>query len=276
MATPFAPPDQSDDYFDIAETFFDPITGQDQGFPARNVPGMLGTRQTLTPNNRPAVSTRQLIRWLIPQGPIVEMYLNPQNISTNYKKNNASQRTMGGFITQYWGPELTVLNINGTTGTSGIEGINVLQDVYNSEQKAFDPYALFLAAKLAQDQQNAGLLDPNSALGQTGDFIGNLFGASTSALPGGIEEAPSLAALAYSIEMYWSGKVYRGYFNDFSIKESVDSLGLFTYDLSFTVTQERGLRLNFQPWHRDPLSGPSNSNPITGTPYSYGPLVGSR
>lgn len=275
MVLPFTPPDQSDDIFDINGTFLSGGSGSG-GFVASNVPGSSGlsTRQGAIQNNRPAVSTRQLIHWLLPEGPIVQMYINPQNISYNYKKNISSQRTKGGYSLQYWGPELTVLNISGTTGTSGIEGINVLYDVYNNEQIAFDPFALFLAAKLNQERQTQGLFAPDSAFNESAEFIGSLLGANESLLPQGVTQAPSLASLAFTVEMYWSGEVYRGYFTDFTVKESADQLGLFNYDINFTVTQKRGFRSNFLAWHRSATSGPSNSDPQLGTPYSYGSLVG--
>jgi len=228
----------------------------------------LGSRQSFVQSGRPGVSTRQLIHWLIPEGPIVQMYINPQNISYNDKKSVTSQRTKGGFVLQYWGPELTTLNLSGTTGTSGIEGINVLYDVYNNEQVAFDPFALFLAERLNQEQNT--LLESSDF--NENEFIGSLLGSSESMLPNN-SSSPSLASLAFSVEMYWSGAVYRGFFTDFIVKESSESLGLFQYDINFTVTSKRGFRSNFQPWHKSATSGPSDSGPF-GPPRSFGPLVG--
>lgn len=278
MVLPFTPPDQSNDSFDIDGTFFGGGAGTSNSFVGSNVPGSSGlsTRQGMIQNNRPAVSTRQIIHWLLPEGPIVQMYINPQNISYNYKKTISSQRTKGGYALQYWGPELTILNISGTTGTSGIEGINVLYDIYNNEQIAFDPFALFLSAKLNQERQTQGLFAADSAFNESADFIGSLLGTNESLLPQGVTQAPSLASLAFTVEMYWSGEVYRGYFTDFTIKESVDQLGLFNYDINFTVTQKRGFRHNFLAWQRDPTKGPSNSDPELGVPFSYGSLVGKE
>ena len=257
------PPSQSTDPFDIASLFgLSTATGN---FVGANVPGVSGikTRQSFLQNERPGVTTRNLIHWLVPEGPIVQMYVNPQNISYNHKKNITSQRTKGGYSLQYWGPELTTINIDGTTGTSGIEGINVLYDIYNNEQLAFDPYALYLTAKLNQEQQGTGLTD-NSALSIGADFVGSLLGASESNLPRGVSQPPTLAQLAFTVEMYWSGEIYRGYFTDFTVKESADQLGLFNYSISFVCTQKRGFRSNYLAWHRSATSGPSFSNPNTG------------
>ena len=107
-----------------------------------------GTRQNRIPPNRSTRLQRNLVRWFLPEAGIVDMYVNPRNIKYNDKKIINDMRTKGGYIQQYWGEEKTVLNIEGTTGSSGVEGINVLEDVYRSEQIAFDPYALLFASAL--------------------------------------------------------------------------------------------------------------------------------
>ena len=58
------------------------------------------------------------------------MYINPQQMNIDEKKVIKQQRTKGGYIIQYWGEELTTLNISGTTGSAGVEGINVLYEIY--------------------------------------------------------------------------------------------------------------------------------------------------
>lgn len=244
-------------------------------FLAPNLPANngLGTRQSLLQNERAAVSERKLIRWLIPDGPIVEMYINPQNISYNGSKSISTVRTKGGYNFQYWGPELVKLSISGTTGTSGIEGINVLEDIYNAEQLAFDPYALYLAKKVDQETFSDGIFGSNSALSAGDQFISFLENGSQAALPTQVDNFPSLAALAFGIEMYYSGKVYHGFFTAFTVREDVNNLGMFDYTMEFTATQVRGFRQNFLAWHRSATSGPSNSDPVHGTPHSFGYLV---
>ena len=149
---PFPPP-QSSSTFDLAGRFLGNSPQRADGFQADFVPSTtgLGTRSGRLPVRRSAVKGRKTIHWLVPEGPIVQMYINPQNIRYNYSKNIENQRTKGGFVIHYWGENLTVLNLSGTTGTSGIEGINVLYDVYRNEQLAFDPYALFQSARQQQD-----------------------------------------------------------------------------------------------------------------------------
>lgn len=257
---------------------FQVLTGQNpppQGFQANSVPPNtgLGTRQSLLQNNRTAKSTRQMMRWFIPDGPIIEMYLNPQNVQYAARKVVQPSRTKGGYVVQYWGPELGTISITGTTGTSGIEGINVLRDLYEAEQLAFDPYALALQAKFEQETFTDNIFGNDSALGAGGQIVDFLVNGSQANLPAQVSEYPSLAQVAFGIEMYWSGEVHRGFFTSFSYRESADNLGLFDYDISFTYTQRRGFRQNFLAWHRSAVNGPSNSNPFYGTPHSFGPLI---
>lgn len=273
MPLPFLPPNQPS-FLEAAGQLFGSSPKQTgTGFSTGPIPSAsgLGTRQL--PNERAGVTQRNLIHWMIPEGPVIQMYINPQSIRYTFKKLINKTQTKGGYILQYWGEELGELTITGTTGTSGIEGINVLADLYRNEQVAFDPYALFLAAKADQDAQNANALDlfgAGSALGAGANVIGSLLGGATGAAPQ--PPSPTLASLAFTVEMYWSGEVYRGYFTGFNINESADQLGLFTYDLAFTVTQKRGLRQNFLGWHRSATSGPSDSGEF-GPPHSFGQLI---
>jgi len=237
-----------------------------------------GTRQSRIKSERSAANTRKLMRWMVPEQPIVEMYINPQSVQYNHGKQITEQRTKGGYVLQYWGETLTNLTINGTTGTSGIEGINVLYDIYRNEQLMFDPYALFLQAQ--RDRQEQEELFPSNGNGDTltnvlGDVGALLLGTDQAQTGLATRSRPSLASLAFSVELYWSGEVYRGFFKDFQVTESATNLGLFDYTINFKVTQKRGFRQNFLGWHRSAVNGPSNSNPIYGTPHSFGSLSGS-
>lgn len=267
-------------------------SGQNQSFNAASFPSQsgFGTRQSRVPNNRLATTKRKLIRWLVPEMPIVEMYINPASIIYNHTKQIAEQRTKSGFSLQYWGENLISLTIQGTTGTSGIEGINVLHDVYRNEQLAYDPYALALQAERDRQEQSdldfdlfGGNLSAGSLIGGLGgivsDAAGSILGSAASILSpqrnstGINRSAPSLASLAFCVEMYWSGEVHRGYFKSMQVTESAQNLGFFDYTIEFKATQKRGFRQNYLGWHRSATSGPSNSNTIYGTPHSYAGLT---
>lgn len=265
-------PQQSDDVFDIAGRL---LGGNDpnysDGFAAANVPSAsgLGTRTGRLETGSVGVFSRKLMHWLVPEGPIIQMYVNPQQIKYNYAKNIEVQRTKGGYVVHYWGEALTTLDISGTTGTSGIEGINVLNDIYRNEQIAFDPYALYLGQKNNQDTFAGDVFGIGSALSSGGNFLDALAGASQEAFPQTTRPAPTLASLACQVELYWSGEVWRGFFNSFTVTEAANNIGLFDYDIKFTVTQKRGFRRNFFAWHRSAVSGPSDSDPFFGAKHSF-------
>lgn len=215
---------------------------------------------------RQATTRRNIGHWFVPEVGVVNMYVNPQVIDYNHSKVITKERTKGGYIVQYFGEELQTLRISGHTGSSGVEGLNVLYEVYRAEQYLFDSLGLTMAA----DTSITGLNDTiDSALGNIGGFANSIVSgtlgllgldpASQNILP---QNVPSLSSLALGIEFYYSGWVFRGYFNSFHYKESVDRLGLFDYDIEFTVTQRRGYRLNTFPWQRSAISGPSNADTV--------------
>jgi hypothetical protein len=242
-----------------------------------------GTRQSRLKNERIGVSTRHMMHWLIPEGPIVEMYVNPESMSVTEGKVINEVRTKGGYTLQYWGEDLGKIRLSGTTGTSGKEGLNILRDVYRNEQLAMDPYALFLASQ--RDAENSGLTGQVGAgvSGFLSNAIGGVGGAVVGAVGGELaglalgnssstafsRPRPTLAYLATTIELYFRGEVFRGYFKSFTATETAQELGLFHYDIDFTYTQRRGFGQNFLPWHRSATSGPSNSDPVYGTPHSF-------
>jgi hypothetical protein len=262
-------PQQSSDIFDISQNFgLSPQRAN--GFQADTVPSSsgLGTRTGALSSGLVGVNTRKMVHWLVPDGPIVQMYINPQSIVTTNTKNVDAVRTKGGFTIQYWGEALIVINITGTTGTSGIEGINVLYDVYRNEQLAFDPFALFLAAKNKQDTYSGDIFGSESIFNSSDNFLNSLFGAAQDATQATAQQAPSLAALASQVEMYWSGEVYRGFFNNFVVTEAAINTGMFDYTIQFTAVQKRGIRRNFLAWHRSATNGPSNSSEF-GPPHTF-------
>jgi len=276
-------PDPISDIFELSNNLIrgNPSNPNLQGFGAPIPPsqGGAGVRQSRVLNGRDAVNTRNIVKWFVPEIGIIEMYINPQSIKYNFKKHISNQRTKGGYILQYWGEELSSLSIQGTTGSSGVEGINVLEDIYRAEQLAYDPFALTLASERDADNDDFSFLGDNAL-----DTVGNLTGFDegfTDLIANSLESGnvnstrakPTLASLAFSVEMYWSGWVFRGYFMDFSIDERANNVGLFDYSMTFIVTQKRGFRQNFLGHHRSPTNGPSNSDPEFGTPYSYGELV---
>lgn len=250
-------------------------TGPD-GFSIPSTPNADGTGLPFSKviNNRAGQLRRNIITWFIPEFGIVRMYVNPNQIQYGFKKLINKDKTKGGYTLQYWGEDLTTLTIQGTTGSSGIEGINVLYEIYRAEQYAFDTAGLVMAATNDSSQNLVGALgtaiggDAGSVLfggvGQGSGVIGGLLGLDVPASSLSSNNFTSLAKLAFTVEMYYNGWVYRGFFESMNFTEAADNF-LINYTLIFTATQKRGYRTNYFPWSRSPKDGPSRID----TPWSY-------
>jgi hypothetical protein len=213
--------------------------------------------------------------WFVPEFGIVKQFVNPERLSIADRKLINRDRTKSGFTIQYWGEDLTTINISGTTGSSGIEGINVLHEIYRAEQYAFDSIGLTLAANNASADVAHNLI--SGIGGGIGGAIGSAIGGSSSA-PGGAglgagilggilgldspnnalstRNIPSLAQLAFTVELYYNGVVYRGYFESFTMNEQSSSFAI-EYQIVFIATQKRGYRTNYFPWTHSAKDGPS-------------------
>lgn len=200
---------------------------------------------------------KQVMTWRLPGGNTVQMYINPENFVTSDRKSIVPTRTKGGFVVQYWGEELTKLSLRGTTGSSGIKGIQVLRDIYRAENNAFELVAATQTSEFLQRASESGLNTAN--LAQTFATLSDELRQSNFLL------RPSLASLALSVNLFYQGIQYKGFFTEFTVTESVEALGMFDYDLEFTATEMRGSRENFMPWHKEPLGDDLAGQLISGT-----------
>lgn len=256
--------------------FIDPRAGLSDLL-ANIPPQVLDTTQVNSANNvqdiidipRAGVYDRQMLRWRVPLFGWVTMFLNPENITTVEGKDITPTRTKAGFILQYAGEKLTEITLRGTTGSAGMEGINILRTVYRAEQLAFD--------RIADELDRTGPLAEFLQLsrGATGtDFLGSpLFGAITDrtvdiALNILSQPFPTLSSLAANVELFFQGELYRGYFTGFTVEEASADQGLFTYTLNYVAYARQGIRRNFMPWHRQPFNpiGAATGKP---NPLSY-------
>ena len=212
----------------------------------------------------------------------VQLYLNPHTFNISDNKILQSKQTKGGFMTQYWGEKLTQITMMGTTGSSGIEGINIIRQIYRHEQirmrellaerqRAIAERAVQSASEAAiTSQERTGLagtltniadLATGGAFSQAVSGVGNAIDIITEPFSGSDSSVssrksfgapPTMAALATSVDMYYQGETFRGYFEGLEVKEQGQQPGLFDYTLRFTVTRTTGSRSNFMPWHRNP------------------------
>jgi hypothetical protein len=235
-----------------------------------------GLPYTKTPVGIQGRIKRNIITWFIPEFGVVRMYINPQAITYTHKKLIHKDRTKGGYTLQYWGEELSTISLSGTTGSAGVEGINMLYEIYRAEQYAFDAVGLTLAASnAATDLASKAVNLLGGAIGGGLNALGGgSFGSDAAqslggGLLGGIlgTESPnnnalaarnitSLAQLAFTVEMYYNGWVYRGFFENMTVNEKANDF-LLDYQMNFVVTQRRGYRTNYFPWAKSANNGPS-------------------
>jgi hypothetical protein len=246
--------------------------------------------------------TRRVMQFLVPTSvaalgsddltdrTIVPVYLNPQSFQIQETKIINENLTKGGYIIQYWGEELPVIQASGTTGSSGIEGINILRDIYRNEQIQFKNLLGARAEELAALAQSSiedtslefnttnVLLDvvTGGAFSTIVDGVSSTIEAITNAATGVTAGAPrqetlipSLAAFAISIDLYFHGEKFRGYFKSFSVDESAQTPGHFDYSFTFNVVRRTGKRTNFMPWHRSATD--SSGEPTTVSTPGQGP-----
>ena len=237
------------DGFQIPATF----EASGNGLPYNNVP-----------SSKPGQLRRNIITWFVPQFGTVSMYVNPESIIYEHSKQIGKDRTKGGFTLQYWGENLTSIKINGTTGSSGIEGINALYELYRAEQYAFDTTGLNLAANNSNNSITQSLLGGASSLfgassgapTSLSGMLGSVLGLSSPTSNLSPQNIPSLAQLAFTVEMYYGGWVYRGFFENMTITETSNDF-LIKYSINFTATQRRGYRTNYFPFTRAANAGSS-------------------
>lgn len=224
---------------------------------------------------------------------IIPFYINPDNFQIQDKKIIQKTLTKGGFAVQYWGEDLSVISASGTTGSGGIEAAYLLRDVYRHEQLQINSIIIqrLIEAQQAAGEalQNAdtppetffGFIDEVSggALSQIKNGVNSVVDAVTDAFNGNtgteaIEKiylTPTASAFATSIDLYFGGERYRGYFESFSITEDAQSPGIIKYQFSFVITRRWGRRTNYMPWHRKAKD--SANNPVSASLPLEGPAI---
>lgn len=92
----------------------------------------------------------------------VTMYINPDKMSIAQQKVKGKQYTRGGIFYHHWGDDHPVMSLSGTTGMSGMKGIEVLENIYHASGTLLR-YQEFGPSKYITDtlrtQDNAVLLN---------------------------------------------------------------------------------------------------------------------
>lgn len=218
---------------------------------------------------------------------VIPCYISPQDLKIDEKKIINQTFTKGGYIVEYWGEELPSLSASGTTGSGGIEVINILRSIYRNEQiqmanilRARDAEARELSSGEQTGTRTAGFISALDSLSGDGfseilsgtssiiDEITDIYNEAVASVATPVTFIPSLGAFAVSVDLYMQGVKYRGYFTDFRTTENAESIGLFDYSFTFKVLRISGKRKNSMPWHRNPYDQGGNpksaSIPIEG------------
>jgi hypothetical protein len=212
------------------------------------------------------------------------MYINPESFVIQDSKLISETLTKGGYVVQYWGEALGEIQVSGTTGSGGIEAVNILRAVYRNEITQFNNILLERAVFLEENFRTAVYDSSSATVGSgvtsilddltQGGFSGIVDGVSsaieeitdaargiTEDNPSSVELIPTIGAFATSMILYWHGEKFTGYFKSFKVDEVSSSPGNFNYQFSFMITKRTGVRTNFMPWHRSPVD--SSGNPVT-------------
>ncbi len=209
---------------------------------------------------------RRRILWEVPnKGYFVEMYLNPQNIDIRSQKIITQMRTKGGYMIQHWGEELDEITFQGHTGANGIEGIDALKDVYRAENKRNESiYKTIQDIFRTKDRQEFQTVEEitnaiGRVLGTENQTFGGLFKGqdligsgkvNLEAFLKGREYVKSLAQRAAGVVCHYQGISYKGYFRSFSVNETTQRQGIFSYTMVFRVTETIGKRSSWMPWSK--------------------------
>lgn len=215
---------------------------------------------------------------------VIPVYINPDSFNIQSNKIISENLTKGGYSVQYWGENLNEIQASGTTGSGGIEAINVLYAVYRNEIIQFNKILLERATSLSNVAQ-ANITNTSTATAGAGitsilneitaGGFSNIIDGTKSAIeeiteaatgisnnnPNSVELIPTIGAFAVSMILYWQGEKFTGYFKNFRVDENASSPGLFNYQFTFMATKRSGTRTNFMPWHRSPTD--SSGQPIT-------------
>lgn len=169
--------------------------------------------------NKQAISWR--IEGLLNTPPPLTMMINPSNMDLSYAPLVSETRTLGGFIQEFWGEQLTTLGASGQTAMfydqSGITNKNV---------RTSESYQNFIRLVNIYKNNGKDYQEINSNWTET---------AKRVAL-----QNPNRIKSFGAVIMTYIGKEYEGYFENFTFKELAEKPHNFEYDFSFKIEKTIG------------------------------------
>lgn len=146
--------------------------------------------------------------------PPLTMLVNPLNLDTTYTPLITEIRTLGGFVHEYWGEQLTTLSATGKTAMF-LDSVDLSVPkggLTNKNSRSTESYQYFMS--LLNIYKNNGK---------------GYFSAPTT--PGALYNPSKLASLGV-VSMFFDKRQFDGYFESFSYTE--DSHMPFNLEYSFT------------------------------------------
>jgi len=147
--------------------------------------------------------------------PSLTMLINPANLDLSYTSLVNETRTMGGFVQEFWGEQLTSLSASGQTALF----INNGEGITNENLRDTEAYSNFIRLMNIYKNNGKEYIDETSKLT-----------LSTKANPNRIVKFATII-------MTYIGREYHGYFEGFTFKESAEKPFHFDYDFSFKITR---------------------------------------
>jgi len=148
--------------------------------------------------------------------PELIMRINLENIDLSYQQIINETRTLGGFLQEFWGEELTSLSASGKTAMSYDEN-----GITNKNARVSEAYQNLL--RLVNIYKNNGKVYTNP----------NDMSTASKANPNRIKKVGEII-------MTYQQKEYVGYFEAFSIKENASNPYYFDYTLSYKISKTKG------------------------------------
>jgi len=143
------------------------------------------------------------------------MMLNPVNIDFSYAPIVNETRTLGGFIQEFWGEQLTSLSASGKTSMFYND-----KGLTNKDARKSEAYLNFI--KLVNIYKNNGKNYDDDR--------------KSSSIKLNQNRIKSVGIII----MTYINKQYEGYFDNFSIKEMSEKPYNYEYDFSFKITRTIG------------------------------------
>jgi len=148
--------------------------------------------------------------------PSLTMLVNPANLDITFSPLINETRTLGGFIHEFWGEQLTSLSATGRTAMF----VDSEKGITNKEARYTESYQYFMSLLNIYKNNGKG-------------YFKNFDTNATKANP------TKIASLGI-VSMYYDLKQYDGYFETFTYTESADKPFSLEYSLAFRAVRIRG------------------------------------